>query len=404
MTTADPNIDLGADGISAAVKRTIKKRYGAEFRFKAYGLIAIGLALSFLALMFFDIIGKGYTAFVQTKVAIEVDIDPALVDPQGDRSPESLGKGDYRKVLRDGFKAEFPNVKGRKIRKEFFSMLSVGAEYDLRNQVIADPSLVGTRHRFWFSMSDDADVLAKGRMTGFSERTGNGILSPTGTEGEVELLSTSNDFTAILAEIKRKLAGQADDMDRTIDRARQRLANIEDDLIRSGIPEETRAQLATEREGAAAELGRLVERASGLRQRSENVGGAEPLDTSLPSYLVHLNGGVVITTQVANSGITGTVVVPLDGTADAPASDWRITVIEAPPESRQMSDRQIAWYLTLQDRGFVEKKFNTTLFSAGDSREPELAGIWGSGRRILLYARGNPAAQLPDRGDDGGLS
>lgn len=45
---------------------------------------------------------------------------------------------------------------------------------------------------------------------------------------------------------------------------------------------------------------------------------------------------------------------------------------------RRVNDKQIAWFERLQDRDMVETVFNTTLFTAGDSREPELAGIWGA--------------------------
>ena len=45
---------------------------------------------------------------------------------------------------------------------------------------------------------------------------------------------------------------------------------------------------------------------------------------------------------------------------------------------RRVSDKQIEWFQRLQQRGLVETVFNRTLFTAGDSRSPELAGIWGS--------------------------
>ncbi|ANO51075.1 phosphate ABC transporter permease PstA [Woeseia oceani] len=45
---------------------------------------------------------------------------------------------------------------------------------------------------------------------------------------------------------------------------------------------------------------------------------------------------------------------------------------------RQVNDRQLAWidFLLAEER--IEKRFNTALFSNGDSREPELAGIKGA--------------------------
>ena len=48
-------------------------------------------------------------------------------------------------------------------------------------------------------------------------------------------------------------------------------------------------------------------------------------------------------------------------------------------ESRRLlSDRQIAWVRSLQQSGEIRTRFNNALFSNGDSREPELAGIRGA--------------------------
>jgi phosphate transport system permease protein len=45
---------------------------------------------------------------------------------------------------------------------------------------------------------------------------------------------------------------------------------------------------------------------------------------------------------------------------------------------RRLNDKQISWIDQLAAAGRLEKKFNTTFFTAGDSREPELAGIRGA--------------------------
>ncbi len=45
---------------------------------------------------------------------------------------------------------------------------------------------------------------------------------------------------------------------------------------------------------------------------------------------------------------------------------------------RRVSDRQIAWTDSLVERGIIKRAFNTYFFTQGDSREPELAGIWGA--------------------------
>src|SRR3546814_9539918 len=51
---------------------------------------------------------------------------------------------------------------------------------------------------------------------------------------------------------------------------------------------------------------------------------------------------------------------------------------DVPDLERRVNDRQVAWYDALAAEGRIEKQFNTTLFTAGDSREPELAGVWGA--------------------------
>lgn len=47
-------------------------------------------------------------------------------------------------------------------------------------------------------------------------------------------------------------------------------------------------------------------------------------------------------------------------------------------EEQRLSERQIAWIGKLEAAGRLEQRFNTTFFTSGDSREPELAGIWGA--------------------------
>tara|TARA_A100001037_G_scaffold297667_1_gene320028 strand:- start:3685 stop:4989 length:1305 start_codon:yes stop_codon:yes gene_type:complete len=51
---------------------------------------------------------------------------------------------------------------------------------------------------------------------------------------------------------------------------------------------------------------------------------------------------------------------------------------DVPESDRRLNDKQIAWVDTLIADNHIEKRFNTRFFTAGDSREPELAGIWGA--------------------------
>ena len=51
---------------------------------------------------------------------------------------------------------------------------------------------------------------------------------------------------------------------------------------------------------------------------------------------------------------------------------------DLPEDRRRLKDDQIAWTDELIREGRIEKRFNTIFFRAGDSREPELSGIWGA--------------------------
>jgi phosphate transport system permease protein len=51
---------------------------------------------------------------------------------------------------------------------------------------------------------------------------------------------------------------------------------------------------------------------------------------------------------------------------------------DVPESDRRVKDNQMAWIDQFQANGRLEKRFNTTFFTSGDSREPELAGIRGA--------------------------
>ncbi len=51
---------------------------------------------------------------------------------------------------------------------------------------------------------------------------------------------------------------------------------------------------------------------------------------------------------------------------------------DVPESERRINDKQLAWIDRLKAEGKIRTQFNTVFFTAGDSREPELAGIWGA--------------------------
>ena len=51
---------------------------------------------------------------------------------------------------------------------------------------------------------------------------------------------------------------------------------------------------------------------------------------------------------------------------------------DVPEADRRLSDQQVEWVRQLDERGLLQTVLSDDFISAGDSREPELAGIWGA--------------------------
>lgn len=150
--------------IKTIVNASLPRRHAAERRFRWYGLIAISLGLAFVALMFGNIIGKGYPAFWQTYVQIPITFDPAVIDPQGNRDPKAIETADYAALVRAGTRQLFPTVQGRLELRALYDLISSDAAYELQRQVQQNPALIGASQEVWLLASATVDTLIKGNI------------------------------------------------------------------------------------------------------------------------------------------------------------------------------------------------------------------------------------------------
>ncbi|BCU05990.1 phosphate ABC transporter permease PstA [Allochromatium tepidum] len=146
------------------VQSSLKRRYARERRFRLLGATAVVLGMSFVALLFADIILKGYTAFQQTYIQLPIELAAEAIDPDGTRDPAVLARADYMKPIREALREQFPEVTDRGDRRLLNSMISVGAPDLLRERVMADPQLIGTTQELWILADDDIDMLVKGHI------------------------------------------------------------------------------------------------------------------------------------------------------------------------------------------------------------------------------------------------
>ncbi|MBT5107254.1 MAG: phosphate ABC transporter permease PstA [Rhodospirillaceae bacterium] len=152
-------------GIEEQVRAGIKRRYAAERRFRLYGMLSITIALSFLAILIVTVALQGYTAFEQTKIRLDINFAQDVIDPTGTRDVKAMSGANYRMLARKSFGALFPDVTARRDKRKLYKLLSIGAPFELRAMVLADPSLIGGRRTVWLTASDDVDQTVKNRIS-----------------------------------------------------------------------------------------------------------------------------------------------------------------------------------------------------------------------------------------------
>ena len=143
----------------------VKRRYAAERRFRMYGVAAILTALGFLVFLFASIVGNGWSAFLQTKIGLEVYFDPAVIDPKGERKEMQLLTANYQKLARQALYTQLGvDPADRSVTRDANDLLSRGVVVQLRDMVVENPDIIGTKEKVWLLASGNADALMKGAI------------------------------------------------------------------------------------------------------------------------------------------------------------------------------------------------------------------------------------------------
>lgn len=147
---------------TALVSASLKSRRAKETRFRLFGLGAIGLALTFLVVLFAGILTKGVPGLFQYYVTLDVELDRARLDPQGDLSPGSLYSGDADKLILEAALNSIGEEGGRKLNRALRKMVSSGSSQRLVDYVLDNPSEFGTTQTIKFAVDDDIDSFLRG--------------------------------------------------------------------------------------------------------------------------------------------------------------------------------------------------------------------------------------------------
>jgi len=283
-----------------------------------------------LVALLWSIVGKATGALSEHYITLPVDLSQAEIDPQ------NVGRADFGGITKDVLKENFPMVTDRKAKRQ------LGSFGKLEN------------------------VTTKGSLT-----------LEAGRRGSFTITSTAPDFLAALEVVKGGLIDRAKILERQAGlqdngvREFQRRADATDD-------EAAKAKALKQVDARSAKRDKLMAEAEDLRARSAAEGGDEKIGRKEPSLLINVGEGWLKMDRVTPTGGTGKEILPIGDVSAADAGEWSYFVADQPEISRKVSDNQVVWLETLREQGSVEKVFNTRFFTTGDSREPELAGLWGA--------------------------
>ena len=162
------------------VRSSLVRRHAAERRFRAVGLTAIVLGLSFVAILFTSILAKGLPAFWQASIRLAVNFDPSIIkvssypvqhagqsaaDHQADVMAwrTSLAGLNWGRLIENALLAELP-PEAAKNRRGVQRLVTSGERFVLRDMVANDPSIVGRTVTVDLLADANVDVWVKGNI------------------------------------------------------------------------------------------------------------------------------------------------------------------------------------------------------------------------------------------------
>jgi len=177
MTDMSPNSESDAAHDLAPYQRTakeiqarLKKRYRKEKIFKAVGLGGLISGLLALAVMVVSIFSTGLSGFQDSKIRLDVFLDPAIIGTAEDATEK--GYIDYihtvnqSALIRNSLMAKFPDVKGRKNVMNLQRLVSSGARDQVMQWLIDHKDTIGQTVSMNLTTSSTIDMYLKGQISG----------------------------------------------------------------------------------------------------------------------------------------------------------------------------------------------------------------------------------------------
>ncbi|WP_240549495.1 phosphate ABC transporter permease PstA [Devosia salina] len=170
----------GATTTTARVRATLARRHRGEAIFRGLGILAVVLALGFVAILFTTIISKGLPSFQQSRLHLEVFFDPAIID-EGPAPVHEPGQSDadfraaslkwqrnlamlnWNKIVEDAIRRAAPE--GFDIdSRAALSIPETSERHMLREMFVQNPDLLGKTVEVSMLASANVDNWLKGTI------------------------------------------------------------------------------------------------------------------------------------------------------------------------------------------------------------------------------------------------
>ena len=158
---------LPTDWQGTEMQKRIGRRYAAERRFKAMGIVAIALSAGFLAFLLIVMVGNGFRGFTQTELPLQIDF-PAVTGgasasqfegPNAEANLQAMG-------LRDLVDSSIEIQYGR----EGAGLFSSGGWTTVSAAILDDPDIVERKAKIYLPVASEIDVAYKDEGTPEAER------------------------------------------------------------------------------------------------------------------------------------------------------------------------------------------------------------------------------------------
>ena len=383
MSSAEIADTVGAEGrsrIAAALDKRMRARRRAEIRFQAYGIAAIIAALIMLCILLGSIVSRGYTAFLQSYLVVDVPVPAEIIDPEGDGEPvRSLPA--YEPVI----------------------VAALADHLDVDNQDVPLHTVMSIRGISRDDLIAELNAQVAAGQIAFTGITDFGAPQPISLLADLNAMPPVEDFLSDDLRGRVDLAaviGLAGELRGALgpvtvefsDLMRGRFvdASLLEPFADRIIPEDVTD--TRERTGLLRGVARAANDAvsESVRQRLAqqtltvasiaNEGLAADLRDEIDGYLGEMvSGGSRIVLRdriVANPDVIGqSVPLTLLASSDLDVMMKGQISRDLPESRRQINDLQLQWMDRLVEDGTLDTRFNWTLFTAGAAREPEEAGI-----------------------------